>query len=89
MEVEKYFLMFEKATESVERPRDMYCMFLQSVLPGKAKYIYCVYLQQLELPVIITINCMRLDKRKYSDSYQQQELRTIHRKRGKCNMHIK
>ncbi len=40
-EVEKYFLMFEKIAESMEWPRDIYCLFLQSVLTGKAKDIYC------------------------------------------------
>ncbi len=40
-EVEKYFLMFEKFAESMEWPRDMYCLFLQCVLTGKAKDIYC------------------------------------------------
>ncbi len=39
-EVEKYFLIFEKVAESVEWPRDMYCLFLQSVLTGKAKDVY-------------------------------------------------
>ncbi len=40
-EVEKYFLMFEKVAESMEWPRDLYCLFLQSLLTGKAKDIYC------------------------------------------------
>ncbi len=40
-EVEKYFLIFEKVAESMEWPRDMYCLFLQSVLTGKVKDIYC------------------------------------------------
>ena len=33
-EVEKYFLMLKKVAESMEWPRDMYCLFLQSVLTG-------------------------------------------------------
>ncbi len=40
-EVEKYFLMLEKFAESMEWSRDMYCLFLQSVLTGKAKDFYC------------------------------------------------
>ncbi len=40
-EVEKYFLMFEKVAESMGWPRDMYCMFLQSVLTGKEKDVFC------------------------------------------------
>ncbi len=39
--VEKYFLMFEKVAESIKWPRDMYCLFLQSVLTLKAKDICC------------------------------------------------
>ncbi len=39
--VEKYFLMFKKVAKSMEWPRDMYCLFLQSVLPGKATDVYC------------------------------------------------
>ena len=39
-EVEKYFLMFKKIAESMERPKDMYCLFLPSLLTGKVKYIY-------------------------------------------------
>ena len=41
-EVEKYFLMFEKVDKSMEWPTDMYCLFLQSVLTGRATDIYCV-----------------------------------------------
>ena len=40
-EVEKYFLMFEIVAESIEWPRKTYCLFLQSVLTGKANYVYC------------------------------------------------
>ncbi len=40
-EIEKYFLMFEKVAESMEWPKDMYCLFLQGVLTGKAKNVYC------------------------------------------------
>ncbi len=40
-EVEPYFLMFEKVAKSMEWPTDMYCLFLQSVLTGKAKGVYC------------------------------------------------
>ncbi len=40
-EVEKYFLMFEKVAKSMEWLTDIYCLFLQSVLTGKAKDVYC------------------------------------------------
>ena len=33
--------MFEKVSENTEWLRDMYCLFLQSVLTGKAKDMYC------------------------------------------------
>ncbi len=33
--------MSEKVAESMEWPRDLYCLFLQSVLTGKAQDIYC------------------------------------------------
>ncbi len=33
--------MSEKVAESMEWPRDMYCLFLQSFFTGKAKDVYC------------------------------------------------
>ncbi len=33
--------MCEKVAKGVERLKDMYCLFLQSVLTGKAKDVYC------------------------------------------------
>ncbi len=37
-EVEKNLLMFKKVAESMEWPRDMFCLFLQSVITG---YLLC------------------------------------------------
>ena len=34
-------MMSEKVAESMEWPRDLYCLFLQRVLTGKANDIYC------------------------------------------------
>ncbi len=40
-EVEKYFLISEKMAKSMKWPTDTYCLFLQSVLTGEAKDVYC------------------------------------------------
>ncbi len=42
-EIEKYFLMVEKAVESMEWPKDIYCLFLQGVLTGKVKDVCCAF----------------------------------------------
>ncbi len=33
--------MFEKMAKNMDSPTDMYCLFFQSVLTGKAKDVYC------------------------------------------------
>ncbi len=40
-EIEKHFLMLEKVAKSTDCPTDMYRLFLQSVLKGRAKDLYC------------------------------------------------
>ncbi len=42
-EVEKYFLIFEKVAKSMDWPTDMFCLFLQSVLTGNARDVYCAF----------------------------------------------
>ncbi len=50
-EFEKYFLMFEKVAESMEWPRDMYCLFLQKCGNRKAKDVtlHCLLLSELTM----------------------------------------
>ena len=38
--MDKYFLHFEKITTSLEWPRDVWMLLLQSVLVGKAREVY-------------------------------------------------
>ena len=39
-EVDKYFLHFEKITSSLEWPKEVWILLLQSVLMGKAREVY-------------------------------------------------
>ena len=41
-EVDKYFLHFEKIASSLEWPKEVWTLLLQSVLLGKAREVYSV-----------------------------------------------
>ncbi len=87
-EIEKYFLTFEKVAKSMNWATGMYCLFLQSVLTGKVKDVYCA-LSTSEF------SDYRLVKERILQAYElvpevyHQKIRNLVKKVGKQKMKLR
>ncbi len=95
-EIEKYFLMFEKAAESMEWPQDIYCLFLQGVLTGKVKDVYCALSTQqcandefvkdtIQQPYELVLEAYRQRFRNLVNQGNQTYVRFAHDKENACD----